>query len=76
MPLGLQLRLSLSTAKRLYEIIAATPVVDGGDDVLLTQSGDAIITQNGDFLVKQDEYLVTQSGLFLLTQAGDQLELS
>lgn len=73
--LGLALRLTLTTAKR---VIAETveQISFGGDDVLLTQAGDAIITQAGDFIVKQDEFLVSQSGLFLITQDDKVIELS
>ena len=77
MPLGLQLRLTLSTVKKFIGADGVV-VVDGEEDLLLTQAGDAIITQNGDFLVKQEARfnLITQSGDFLLTQSGNTIETS
>jgi len=73
--LRLGLRLAISTVRSTFGAVVEQ-LSFGGDDVLLTQSGDAIITQNGDFLVKQDEFLITQSGIFLATQSEDIIELS
>jgi hypothetical protein len=77
MPLGLQLRLSLSILRKFIGADGVV-VVDGQEDLLLTQAGDAIITQNGDFLVRQEASfnLITQSGDLLLTQAGNTIETS
>jgi hypothetical protein len=77
MPLGLQLRLSLSILRKFIGADGVV-VVDGEEDLLLTQAGDAIITQNGDFLVRQEASfnLITQSGDLLLTQAGNTIETS
>ena len=77
MPLGLQLRLSLSILRK-FIVTEGVVVVDGEEDLLLTQAGNAIITQNGDFLVKQEARfnLITQSGNLLLTQSENTLETS
>ena len=77
MPIGLGLRLALSSVRRIFTAVAQQPV--GAEDLLLTQAGDAIITQNGDFLVRTKrpaKQFITQGGDFLLTQDDRILEES